>query len=289
MESQVERNEEEFRQMPWIVLVTIDGIARVYRGGVLFAGHMAFTAMLSFFPFLIFLAALAGFVGEPQTAQAFVDQVFEIMPARIGEALLPAIGEVLTTKRRDLLTFSLVGALWVASSGVEAVRQVLNRAYDVTEVRPFWRRRIESLLVVITGGTLTVAISLSVILGPAILALARSTWVLPIGAEAALGGARNVVAVLILFAILVVLHATLPCRRQRFRHVWLGAAVTAVSWIALASAFSLYLSNLSGFNVTYGSLGGVVLTLVYFYASAVLFIFGAELNAAILARRAETT
>jgi membrane protein len=276
--------------MPRFVLVTFDGIARVYRnGGVLFAGHMAFTAMLSFFPFLIFLTALAGFVGEPQTAQAFVDQVFDLVPARIGEALLPAIEEVLTTKRGGLLTFSLVGALWVASSGVEAVRHVLNRAYGVTEVRPFWRRRVESLLVVITGGTLTLALSLSVILGPAILAVATSTLALPIGVETAVGGARDVVAVLILFAILVVLHATLPCRRQRLRHVWLGAAVTAVSWIALATAFSLYLSNLNDFNVTYGSLGGVVLTLVYFHASAVLFIFGAELNAASLARRAEAS
>ena len=276
--------------MPRVAFVTIDGVARVYRnGGVLFAGHMAFTAMLSFFPFLIFLTALAGFVGEPQTAQAFVDQVFALVPARIGEALLPAIEEVLTTKRGGLLTFSLVGALWVASSGVEAVRHVLNRAYGVSEVRPFWRRRIESLLVVITGGTLTLALSLSVILGPAIMAVVTSTFALPGGVEAALGGARDVVAVLILFAILVVLHATLPCRRQRLRHVWLGAAVTAISWIALATAFSLYLSNLNDFNVTYGSLGGVVLTLVYFHASAVLFIFGAELNAAIQAWRAETT
>lgn len=275
--------------MPQFILVTIDGIARVYRnGGVLYAGHMAFTAMLSFFPFLIFLTALAGFVGEPQTAQAFVDQVFDLVPARIGEALLPAIEEVLTTKRGGLLTFSLVGALWVASSGVEAVRHVLNRAYGVTEVRSFWRRRIESLLVVITGGTLTLALSLSVILGPAILAVATSTLALPIGAEAAVGRASDVVAVLILFAILVVLHATLPCRRQRLRHVWLGGALTAVSWIALATAFSLYLSNLNDFNVTYGSLGGVVLTLVYFHASAVLFIFGAELNAAILARQTKT-
>jgi membrane protein len=72
------------------------------------------------------------------------------------------------------------------------------------------------------------------------------------------------------------------------RDVWPGAALTAISWIGLATVFSLYLANLADFNVTYGSLGGVVLTLVYFHFSAVLFIFGAELNAAIAARRADS-
>jgi membrane protein len=144
------------------------------------------------------------------------------------------------------------------------------------------------LFVVITGGSLTLALSLSVILGPAIWAVLTSTLALPVGAEAAAGTARNLVAVAILFTILVVLHATLPCQRQRLRDVWPGAALTAISWIGLATVFSLYLANLADFNVTYGSLGGVVLTLVYFHFSAVLFIFGAELNAAIAARRADS-
>jgi len=275
--------------MPGILLVIIGGIGRTYRsGGILFAGHMAFTAMLSFFPFLIFLTALAGFVGEPQTAQSFIDRVFDLAPDRVGEALHPAVNEVLTTKRGGLLTFSLLGALWIASSGVEAVRHVLNRAYGVEEIRPFWRRRIESLLVVVTGGTLTLLLSLSVILGPAIWAVLSSTLLLPVSAESAASTARNIVAGLILFTILAVLHATLPCRRQRLRDVWLGAALTAVAWIVLANGFSLYLSNLAAFNLTYGSLGGVVLTLVYFHASAVLFVLGAELNAESKHRRAES-
>jgi membrane protein len=276
--------------MPGFLAVIVDGLGRTYRnGGVLFAGHMAFTAMLSFFPFLIFLTALAGFVGEPQTAQSFIDRIFELVPDRVGDALHPAVDEVLTTQRGGLLTFSLVGALWIASSGVEAVRHVLNRAYGVVEVRPFWRRRIESLFVVVTGGTLTLALSLSVILGPAIWAVLTSTLALPVAAEAVAGTAGDVIAAAILFAILAVLHATLPCRRQRLRDVWRGAALTAVAWIVLATGFSVYLSNLTDFNVTYGSLGGVVLTLVYFHVSAVLFIFGAELNAAAKDRRTVAT
>jgi len=276
--------------MPGFLAVIVDGLGRTHRnGGVLFAGHMAFTAMLSFFPFLIFLTALAGFVGEPQTAQSFIDRIFELVPDRVGDALYPAVDEVLTTQRGGLLTFSLVGALWIASSGVEAVRHVLNRAYGVVEVRPFWRRRIESLFVVVTGGTLTLALSLSVILGPAIWAVLTSTLALPVAAEAVAGTAGDVIAAAILFAILAVLHATLPCRRQRLRDVWRGAALTAVAWIVLATGFSVYLSNLTDFNVTYGSLGGVVLTLVYFHVSAVLFIFGAELNAAAKDRRTVAT
>ncbi|NQV81660.1 MAG: YihY/virulence factor BrkB family protein [Alphaproteobacteria bacterium] len=274
--------------MAQFLRVFFDSTARLFRnGGILFAGHMAFTAMLSFFPFLIFLTTLAGFVGEPQTAQAFVDRVFDLVPGRVNEVLRPAVDEVLATRRGGLLTFSLIGALWIASSGVEAIRHVLNRAYNVEEIRPFWRRRVESLIVVVTGGTLTLALSLSVILGPAIWSVLTSTLALPASAQGAVGTIRDLVAVAILFSILAVLHATLPCRRQRLRDVWPGAALTALLWIALATGFSLYLSNLTDFNVTYGSLGGVVLTLVYFHASAVLFIYGAEVNAAIIAARSK--
>jgi len=261
-------------------------IGRLHRhNGILYAGHMAFTAMLSFFPFLIFLTALAGFIGEPGTAEAFVDRMFDLVPERVGEALMPAVTEVLTSRHGGLLTFSFVGALWVASSGVEAVRHVLNRSYGVSEVRPFWQRRLESLAIVVTGGSLTLVLSLSVILGPAIWSVLTSTVALPAGLAVAAGTARDVVAVGIIGAILTVLHAILPCARQRLRDVWPGALLTALLWIALATAFSLYLANLTDFNMTYGSLGGVVLTLVYFHVSALLFIFGAELNAAILSHR----
>ncbi len=276
--------------MPPILRVLASAIGRVNRhNGILYAGHMAFTAMLSFFPFLIFLTALAGFVGEPQTAQAFVDRMFDLVPERVGDALMPAVTEVLTSRHGGLLTFSFVGALWVASSGVEAVRHVLNRSYGVVEVRPFWQRRLESLAIVVTGGSLTLVLSLSVILGPAIWSVVTSAVEIPIGVQTAVGTARDLVAVAIIGIILSVLHALLPCARQRLRDVWPGALLTALLWIGLATAFSLYLANLTDFNVTYGSLGGVVLTLVYFHASALLFIFGAELNAAILAHRRDRT
>jgi membrane protein len=271
--------------MPSVLRVLGSAVARVHRhNGILYAGHMAFTAMLSFFPFLIFLTALAGFAGEPEGAQAFVQRVFALVPEKVSDALYPAVEEVLMSRHGGLLTFSLVGALWVASSGVEAIRHVLNQSYSVVELRPFWQRRLESLAVVITGGTLTLVLSLGVILGPAIWSIMTSIVDIPPNVASAVGTAQDLVSVVIIAIILTILHAYLPCRRQRLRDVWPGALLTAVLWIGLATAFSLYLANLNDFNVTYGSLGGVVLTLVYFHVSAVLFIFGAELNAAIQTR-----
>lgn len=271
--------------MPSVLRVLGSAVAGMQRhNGILYAGHMAFTAMLSFFPFLIFLTALAGFAGEPDGVQAFVQRVFSLVPEKVGDALYPAVEEVLTSRHGGLLTFSFVGALWVASSGVEAIRHVLNRSYSVVERRPFWQRRLESFAVVITGGSLTLILSLGVILGPAIWSVMTSIVEVPPNIVSAVGTAQDLVSVVIIAAILTVLHAYLPCKRQRLSHVWPGALLTAVLWIGLATAFSLYLANLNDFNVTYGSLGGVVLTLVYFHVSAVLFIFGAELNAAIQAR-----
>lgn len=262
--------------------ILLNAAKRMMRhDGVVYAGHLALTAMLSFFPFLIFLIALAGFAGEAEITQAFVYDLFNYVPDQVGETLLPAVNEILTSKRGGLLTFGLAAALWIASGGVEAVRVVLDRAYAIEERRPFWHRRLESLAVVITGGTLILVLSLSIILGPAIWSVVTAALSLPENVSAVAGTAQDLIAIGVLSAILTVVHVWLPNHKLRLRDVAPGSILTALLWIGLANVFSIYLANLASYDVTYGSLGGIVLTLVYFQLSALIFVYGAELNAAI--------
>jgi membrane protein len=248
--------------------------------GLELSGYIAFTAFVALFPFLIFLAALAGFLGDDDTASDFVAAMFEFMPDDVAETLAPAIYEVIESRRGGLLTFGIASTLWVSSSGIEALRAGLNRAYGVREERPMWWLRLQSFAFVIVGALVIFFLSLAVILGPIV-------WrVLGPGAADLLEvqliwiTVRYVVAAVLLWGALMMLHHWLPNTKQAFREVLPGVCATVVIWLAGASLFSWYLGNLADYSVVYGGLGGVTITLVFFYITAAIFIYGAELNAA---------
>ena len=134
--------------------------------GLELSGYIAFAAFLSLFPFLIFLASLAGFLGDRETANDFIQAMFHFMPDDVAETLAPAVREVVGVRERGLLTFSILATLWFASSGVEALRSGLNRAYSVTEERAIWWLRLQSIAFVVASSIIIFFLSLVVILGP---------------------------------------------------------------------------------------------------------------------------
>ncbi len=248
--------------------------------GLELSGYIAFTAFLSLFPFLIFLAALAGFLGDRETADGFIEAMFEFMPTDVAETLAPAVLEVINSRRGGLLTFGIVSTLWFSSSGIEALRAGLNRAYGVREERPIWWLRLQSLAFVIIGALVIFFLSLMVILGPIVWDLFRPLIDRLLEARLVWLVARYALAMVLLWGALMLLHRWLPNTKQAFRRVLPGVCATVVLWLAGATLFALYVGNLADYSVIYGSLGGVAITLVFFYITAVIFIFGAELNAA---------
>jgi membrane protein len=249
------------------------------------AGHIAYTGLLAIFPFLIFLAALAGFLGTAGAGMASVESMLHLLPADVAKTLTPVIHEVLDTRDGGLLTLGLLGALWVASNGIDALRIALNTAYGIDEQRPWWLIKLGSIGAIIVGGVVFLMLSVLVILGPVI--WKALLWLFPLG-EAdrwAFGAVRYLLATLVLLAGLLALHRWLPGRCLSLGALLPGVVATALLWLLAASLFSLYVAKLGSYSATYGSLGGVIITLVFFYVSAVLFIFGAELNAALLRRQ----
>ena len=247
--------------------------------GLVLAGYIAFTAFLSLFPFLIFLAALAGFLGDRETADSFIHAMFEFMPDDVAETLAPAVGEVLGARQGGLLTFGILATLWFASNGFEALRTGLNRAYGVTEQRSMWWLRLQSIAFVISGGLIILFLSLVVVLGPLVWRVLGPTVHQMLETQLVFGTARYVFAGVMLFVALLLLHRWLPNTRQSFARILPGVAVTTVVWLLGASLFAWYVGHLTDYSVYYGSLGGVAITLMFFYTSAVVFIFGAEFNA----------
>ena len=247
--------------------------------GLVLAGYIAFTAFLSLFPFLIFLAALAGFLGDRETADRFIEAMFEFMPDDVAETLAPAVGEVVGARHGGLLTFGILFTLWFASNGFEALRTGLNRAYGVSEQRAIWWLRLQSIAFVISGGLIILFLSLVVVLGPLVWRVLGPTVDQMLETRLVFGTARYVFAAVLLFGALILLHRWLPNTRQAFRRILPGVAATTVLWLLGAGVFAWYVGHLTDYSVYYGSLGGVAITLMFFYVSAIIFIFGAEINA----------
>lgn len=252
------------------------------------AGHIAFTGLLSIFPFLIFLASLAGFIGNYAQSLASVDAAIELLPADVAQTLTPVVNEVLESSDGGLLTLGFIGAVYVASNGFDALRIALNTAYGVDEPRPWWQKKLGSIGAVVIGGVVFLLLSVLIILGPVI--WDGIVWISPLSESDrwAFSVLRYTVATVLVITALLALHRWLPGRRLKWASLLPGVLSTAFLWLAFASLFSWYVSNLANYNATYGSLGGVIVTLLFFYVSAILFIFGAEINSALLQDRGVT-
>ena len=253
--------------------------------GLELSGYIAFTAFLSLFPFMIFLAALTGFMSEPESAGRLVDAMFAFLPADVAETLAPAMREVLSSRTGGLLTFGILATLWFSSNGIEALRAGLNRAYKASEERPVWWLRLQSVGFVIAGGFLLFFVSLAVIVGPVVWRALGPTAGELLETQMVFLTTRYLVGVALLFTGLLLLHRWLPNTRQAFLRVLPGVLVTVLLWVVGAALFSWYLGHLADYSVVYGSLGGVAITLIFFYYMAVIFQFGAEFNAVWRERR----
>lgn len=266
---------------PWISAVG----EMIRNGGFELAGHLAFTAFLALFPFLIFLAALFGILGDTQTAATLVNFLFRFAPHDVAETLSGPIFAVMVAHHEDLLTLGILGTLWAASSWFEAVRLALNTAYDIEEKRPAWKRRLQSLFFVVFSAFVLLVASGSILLGPIAWKLIQRVVDLGPGIGVVWDVGRYLIGGLLFGGFLMVLHQYLPPVRQRWRDLLPGIAVTLAFWLVVSTGLSIYLALAGSYDSTYGTLGGVVVTLLFFYTAGMVFIFGAELNGTYIARR----
>jgi membrane protein len=182
----------------------------------------------------------------------------------------------------DTLTFAVAIALFFSSSGVESLRIGLNRAYGVPEARPWWLLRFESICYVLVGAGALLALSFLIVLYPLIWATAvrYASWLARLGYFLDL--VRIVAAAIVLIGALLVAHWWLPAGRRRFLDIVPGILVTLALWLGAGIVFGRYLASFAYTYVTYyAGLASVMAALVFLYLVAMIFIYGAELNAAL--------
>jgi membrane protein len=251
------------------------------------ASHIALSTLMALFPFLIVITSLAGFFGSKELADQAASLFLQTWPPQVARTISGQIHDVLTTTRTDALTVGAVLAVYFASNGVEALRTALNRAYAVIEPRRWYWLRLESIGYTLVAAVTALAMAFLIVLGPLIIAAAKRYIPLIVESnENLLNFARYGITGLAMFIALLILHAWLPAGRRSFLQIIPGIIFTMLASLVSGIGFGLYLARFANNYVTmYAGLASVIIALVFLYFIAAIFVFGGELNAAIIKSR----
>jgi membrane protein len=247
------------------------------------AAEMAYRFLFALFPFLIFLAALIGFIG----ARVGRENLFENVMGFIGNLVPPPVlsildswvAGVINTQSPGLLTVGALGALWGAAGGVGTLVKGLNRAYDVKENRPFWQAQLMALATTVALAFMSISGTLLYTFG-GWLGGQLAEWFGLSGEFVAIWSrAYGPVVALGLWLVLLALYSVLPNQRIQLRHALVGATFATAAWVGLTVGFGFYLSHFGNFDKTFGSLGAPVVLMFWMYAVGMILLIGGEVNA----------
>ena len=276
------------RELRYFFRVTVEAVNKFLADdGWAIASHIALSALMALFPFLIVITSLAGFFGSADLADQAADLLLDTWPDRVADALASEIHNVLTTAQGGVFTVGLVLALYFSSNGVESLRVGLNRAYGVAETRRWYWLRLESIGYTLVAAVALLSLAFLVVLAPLLFATARSWFGIQIEPEATLlilG--RLGFATLALIVALFVAHKWLPAGHRRVVDILPGIGLTIAGSLLSGYVFGQYLARFANnYVTTYAGLASVVIALVCLYFIATIFVFGGAFNASIMKTR----
>ena len=253
------------------------------------AAQLAYYLILALFPFILVLVSLMGTFGSPKLASEILDYFQRVMPEQAYKIIETFTANIISGQADapELFTFGILFTIWAASGAFAALINALNRAYDVEETRPFWKVRGIAIL-------MTLGLSVLVLAGVLLLVVGE-----PIGRTIAdvfgLEGtflfvwdvARWPAALFFMVFTVALLYYFSPDVEQPFRWITPGGLIGVLLWVLASVAFNFYVSNFGSYNKTYGSIGAVIVLLLYLYISSLTILFGATLNATLVRMKEE--
>jgi membrane protein len=248
------------------------------------AGQLAYYLILALFPFILVLVSLMGTFSSPELAEEVLAYFRQVMPQQVYEIIGTYTGDIISGNNPapGLFSAGLLITLWSASGAFAALINALNKAYDIEETRPFWK--VRAIAVLMTLG-LSALILVGVLLMVAGYPIGRAIAdVLGLGNyfELVWNIIRWPVALLFLVTVVALLYYFAPDADQPFRWITPGGFIGVVLWVLASIGFNIYVSNFGSYDKTYGSIGAVILLLLYLYISSLVVLFGAELNATLV-------
>ena len=245
-----------------------------------YASALAYRALFSLFPFLLFLMALLGVLQLPEFFAWLREQAALVLPPMALEQVNPVIDQ-LQQQKSGLMSIGILVALWTASVGVRALMNAMNKAYDVEESRPTWKLILLSLLYTIGIAVMLLTVAGLMVLGPQVMEWLAEQVGLKDIVVVLWSWLRWPVAIFLMMMVVALLYYVTPDVEQDFRFITPGSVLAVIVWIAASVGFGLYVQNFANYDATYGGIGAIIVLLLYFYISSAVLLLGAELNAVI--------
>jgi membrane protein len=248
------------------------------------AAQLSYYFLLALFPLLLFLTSLIGILMGSGTGlrHSLFNYLAEVMPPSAFQLVDKTMYEVSASSGGDKLSFGILVALWAGSNGMGAISEALNVAYHVKESRPWWRQRlvaigltialaviiISALVLVLYGGRIADGLAASYGYGE----LFKTTWKIL---------QWPIVLAFLLFAFALIYYWAPDLRRQEWTWITPGSVIAVVLWLLVSFAFRLYLHYFDSYSNTYGTLGAVIILMLWFYLTGAAILVGGEVNSEI--------
>jgi membrane protein len=250
----------------------------IKQDGIEHAGYLAFLSIFSLFPFLIFLIAIIGYVGGNDVGAKMIYNIINSLPKDAATAMMPRVDEIISGPPQNFLTIAIIGVVWTASSSVEGLRTILNRAYRVHFPPPYIFRRLISIIefFIVTFGI--VVVIMIFVIAPSILKIIENRFFINFNINYDWFYFRHLATFVFLVLSASLLYYTIPNVKQKITQTLPGALLAVLLWVFTENIFSFYLDNFHQFSLVYGGLAGIMISLMFFYLVNLIFIFGAEFN-----------
>lgn len=246
------------------------------------AAQLAYFFLLSLFPFLLFIINLIAYF--PIDRGLIIETIATFAPEQVMNLIETNLG-ALTQQNGGLLSIGIIGTLWAASNGVNAITRAFNRSYHIENDRSFVTSRLIAILLTIGMVFIIILALLLPVFGRMIGVYVFSIFGVTSGFIEVWDTLRWVISSAIFFIVLLCLYKLAPYKRIAFREVIWGTVFATVSWQLVSWGFSFYVNNLGNYSTTYGSLGAVIVLMLWFYLFGIIIILGGVLNAFIQDQR----
>ncbi len=265
-----------------VVEVTKRVAVGVYSDGFIHAGNFAYLSLVSLFAFCVVAAAIAGAVGQTESGLALIEAFFVTVPPSVGAALKEPIESAMTARSGPLLWLSAAVSLWTAASLIETFRDVLYRSYGAAPSRAFWHYRSGSLGAIIASVVLAMVAFSAQVVVTAVEDLVYRYIPTAQMVSGYFAWGRIIPFITLFVAIYVIFVGLTPTKyRSSAFPKWPGPALVSMWWLGLTALLPVFLSSVSNYDLTYGSLAGVMVALIFFYLIGLGLVTGAQLNAAL--------
>lgn len=245
--------------------------------------QLAYSLLLSFFPFLILLMTFIGYTKIKSDDVIFA--LAHIFPAEIVKLIKDTVLEVVETRRSGLLSFSMITTIWTASNGFNAVIRGLNKAYDEKEKRPYWKVKLTALLC-----TIALVFIIFLTFGLLVFGELGANYLIKKfnytkSLEFIIDISRYSIVLLIMVLVFTAVYRYTPSKRLSLKETFPGAVFSTVGWTLISVGFSYYVNNFANYSRIYGSIGAIIALMSWLFISSIIILIGGEINATLAYRK----